>query len=162
MKLDLDRQGSGRTGLEVAERLLLEVDPDLALPADVVLRGRLTVDNLEGRCLVHGELAVTVTVACDRCLDDFALTYPAPVEITVVRAVSSEGEGDSWVIHQRQGEVALDEPLREAALLALPQKLLCRDDCRGICPRCGANRNREACACPDEASDPRWEGLPGR
>ena len=58
MKLDLDRQGSGRTGLEVAERLPLEADPDLALPADVELRGSLTVDNLEGRCLVHGELAV--------------------------------------------------------------------------------------------------------
>ncbi len=148
MKLDLDRQGAGRTRLAVDEHLTLDQDPELGLPATASLRGELSVDNLESRVVVQGTLRVSAAATCDRCLEDFEAEFAADVEIVIVRARSPEGELDSWVIHQRSGEVDLDEPLREAALLALPQKMLCAEDCRGICPTCGANLNRESCDCP--------------
>lgn len=152
MKLDLDRQGSGRTRLEVDERLATGAEEPL--PAEVELRGCLTVDNLEGRILVTGSLEAATVAVCDRCLEDFACRFTAPVEITVLRAPSFEGELDPWVIHQRSGEVDLDEPLREAALLGLPQKLLCDESCRGLCLRCGANLNLETCGCSAGDADP--------
>ena len=155
MKLDLDRQGSGRTRLAVDEWLGLGQDPESELPAEAELRGDLVVDNLDLRVLVHGSLQVGVEVVCDRCLTAFHGEYTADVDVVVVRArVAEPGEGESeaWVIHQRTGEVDLDEPLREAALLALPQKLLCADECRGLCPTCGANLNEGGCACPEPAA----------
>jgi uncharacterized protein len=160
MKLDLDRQGGGRTRLAVDERLALGEDPELGLPAEVTLRGVLVVDNLESRAIVQGTLQVSALVTCDRCLEEFAAEYPADLEVVVVRARSAEGELDAWVIHQRTGEVDLEEPLREAALLALPQKMLCGESCRGLCPTCGTNLNRESCNCPPVAADPREEEFP--
>jgi uncharacterized protein len=121
------------------------------LPAQAALHGELVVDNLDLRVLVHGQLLVGVAVVCDRCLEPFHGEYTADVDVVVVRArvaEPGEGETDAWVIHQRTGEVDLDEPLREAALLALPQKLLCAEECRGLCPTCGANLNDGACHCP--------------
>lgn len=158
MKFDLDRHVPGRSFLEVRERL--RTDAPAPLPDEIGLDGRLTVDNLEGRVVLLGVLSAEARAVCDRCLDDFVCRFAADVEVVVLRDADPRDEADPCVIHQRRGEVDLTEPLREAALLGLPQKFLCAEECRGICPRCGANRNREACACPQEGTDPRWAGLP--
>lgn len=161
MKLDLDRQGPGCTLLDVDERL--PTGAPAPLPPTVGLRGRLTVDNLESRVLVTGVLAGDAVAVCDRCLEDFTCAFETVVEIVVLRdPTSDEGERDSWVIHERSNEVDLDESLREAALLGLPLKFLCADTCRGLCPHCGANRNRESCACAQDETDSRWDELPGQ
>ncbi len=159
MKLDLDRQPSGRSHLDVSERFRTEAPEPL--PAEIELTGRLTVDNLEGRVVVLGTLAGTAAAVCDRCLDEFVCRFEAAVEVVVIRAADQGGEADPSVIHQRRGEVDLAEPLREAGLVGLPQKMLCAEDCRGLCPGCGANRNREACDCPPAESEPGWELPPG-
>jgi len=162
MKLDLDRQGAGRTRLAVDERLNLNQDPASGLPAQAEVHGELVVDNLELQVLVRGPLRTTVEVACDRCLESYREQYSADVDIMIVRARVAEPEEDETearVIHQRTGEVDLDEALREAALLALPQKLLCAEDCRGLCPTCGANLNRESCRC-SPAGEIRDGGIP--
>jgi uncharacterized protein len=51
--------------------------------------------------------------------------------------------------------------LREQVLLSLPARTLCQPDCKGLCPRCGVNRNETACSCDTGPSDPRWEALAG-
>jgi uncharacterized protein len=57
-----------------------------------------------------------------------------------------------------QGDsLALEDVLREQVLLSLPLRTLCKPDCKGLCPRCGANRNRQPCTCVGD--DPRWEAL---
>jgi len=158
MKFDLDRQAPGRSVLEVRERLRSDAPPPL--PAEIALEGRLTVDNLDGRLVLLGALAAAADAVCDRCLGEFVCRFTADVEIVVLRDAIADEEPDPWVIHQRRGEVDLAEPLREAALLGLPQKFLCAEECRGLCPHCGANRNRETCSCPVGDADPRWAGLP--
>ena len=55
----------------------------------------------------------------------------------------------------------LEDVLREQVLLSLPVRTLCKPDCKGLCQRCGANRNSQACSCEDGPSDPRWEALSG-
>jgi uncharacterized protein len=53
----------------------------------------------------------------------------------------------------------LSDALREAVLLEIPIKNLCAEDCRGLCPHCGVDRNRETCACEDAPVDQRWSAL---
>lgn len=158
MKLDLERQPSGRSQLAVAGSITFRSREDE--PAAVEFAGELTVDNLDGRLVVTGSLNATVSASCDRCLEPFDLDYEVPVELMILKDRAVEGEPDSCVIHQRTGEVDLTGPLREAILLALPQKRLCSQECRGLCPVCGANRSRKPCDCKEDRSDPRWDGLP--
>ncbi len=162
MKYDLDRQPQGRFLVTVAEVIVIEPPAAMSetLPDRVALTGELTVDNLEARVLLRGELAAEAELACDRCLENYRARFEAPVEITILRDRSSEDEADVCVIHQRSGEVDLGAPLREAALLALPLKRLCGEQCRGLCSGCGANLNLEPCRCPARRHDPRWDQLP--
>jgi uncharacterized protein len=159
MKLDLDRQEPGRSTLDIAGELALDLDEGRPRRAGVT--GRLTVDNVSGRFLLGGELAATGTTVCSRCLREFEIRWDVPVEIVVLLdETSDEGEGDSLVLRQGRGEVDLRGPLRESAILALPLAPVCAADCRGLCPRCGADRNVENCTCVEDDTDPRWDGLP--
>jgi uncharacterized protein len=63
--------------------------------------------------------------------------------------------------YYQKDSLALEDVLREQVLLALPVRTLCKPDCKGLCPRCGANRNLQACNCDPGPSDPRWEALSG-
>jgi uncharacterized protein len=56
-------------------------------------------------------------------------------------------------------EIDLSFGVRESLLLALPMKVLCSEDCKGLCPHCGANLNEESCDCVAETIDPRWAEL---
>ncbi|RMG61535.1 MAG: DUF177 domain-containing protein, partial [Calditrichaeota bacterium] len=56
-------------------------------------------------------------------------------------------------------EIDLSDQLKEYLILAVPMKMLCKEDCRGICPGCGADLNSEACRCGEPPIDPRWEKL---
>ena len=55
--------------------------------------------------------------------------------------------------------IDLDEIVREQILLALPTRQLCAEDCKGLCPSCGANLNEKACGCEQQQTDPRWSAL---
>jgi uncharacterized protein len=159
MKLDLDRTPTGRSDLPIEVQYVLELDP--IGPDKVMVAGSLHVDNLESRCVVHGELAAIMTVGCGRCLQEYALGFSVPVEVVVLRDAGRETEdADTLVIHQRQGEIDLTDALREAVVLAVPQARICREDCMGLCARCGADLNDGPCSCVDDDVDPRWEGLP--
>ena len=159
MRLDLDRTPTGPSELPVEGSLPLDLGA--GEPGEVRIRGELRVDNLESRFVLRGELTATTVASCDRCLAEFELSYPVPVEAVVLRDAESEDEdSDTPVLHQRGGEVDLTDVLREAVVLAIPQVRVCRDDCRGLCVRCGADLNEGPCECTDVEIDPRWEGLP--
>jgi uncharacterized protein len=91
--------------------------------------------------------------------------FVAQVECRAVPQESGvrEGEGveESSVILDPERRLHLGEVLRLAALPEVPIKRLCRPDCRGICPVCGADRNLESCECSPAARDARWDALRG-
>ncbi len=160
MKLNLDTLPGGRSNLTVDEACRLELEDGDA--GEVRLEGELRVDGTASRVSIQGELAVTGSAECDRCLLGFELAYGADVDVVIVRDGRQEDgdEGTAWTVHQSRGVVDLTPALTEAALLTLPQKMICREDCLGICPSCGADRNARDCDCDHEISDPRWDGLP--
>jgi uncharacterized protein len=113
-----------------------------------------------------GHVKTRMGVACDRCLEstaipvdaDFDLIYrPAAYMPTAEEAVVPRDEVEVG-FYQGKG-IDLKDVLREQILLALPMHRLCREDCRGICPVCGQNRNVTECACHQEPADDRWSAL---
>jgi uncharacterized protein len=70
-----------------------------------------------------------------------------------------EDDPDVFLLDERKGELDLRPALREQWLLHVPGYALCRDDCKGLCPSCGAELNLGPCDCASSAADPRWESL---
>lgn len=103
---------------------------------------------------------------CARCVEpvdhalkaDFDLIFrPAGVDASShERAIHAP---DTEIGYYENGSLLLEDVLREQVLLSLPVKTLCKPDCKGLCPRCGQNRNQTACLCEDVPSDPRWEQM---
>jgi uncharacterized protein len=116
---------------------------------------------------LEGKLTGEFEVACDRCLQfvgvnldvDFAEDF---VTLETYESASAEHEltGADLSISVYDGErIDLDEIIREEILLNLPTRQVCRETCAGLCPTCGANRNRETCSCEQKEIDPRWNAL---
>ena len=103
---------------------------------------------------------------CARCLDPVAQRLEEHFDLlfrpTGVDADGSEhaiSTSDTEIGYYEDGRLAVEDVLREQVLLSLPARALCRQDCKGICPRCGKNRNSEVCACDTSQVDPRWTAL---
>ena len=120
----------------------------------------------ERRVHVSGRLAARVQVECDRCLklvelpvdSVFRLEYVTAEDYQAQQAVElTEADLDLSVF---DGEVIdIDELATEELLLAVPEHVLCKDNCKGICPVCGVDRNSVDCECQTAEADPRWAGL---
>lgn len=147
----LERHGSSREArLEAAVGgLATEV---AAVPGPV--RIDLLLESLVEGVLVSGPLFGVAAYTCARCLTEFPGEFR--VEVTELFAPGAAAEDDEYPIVD--GAIDLELMVRDAVLLSLPFSPLCRPDCRGLCERCGGNRNVGECTCPPE-SDPRWAGL---
>lgn len=103
----------------------------------------------------QGRLQVTLTLSCDRCLEPYDLSLESEMQLLLATASDDSwrlralehggGEFDTLILDEPV--VDLDDILRQQIFLLLPVKSLCAESCRGICHRCGANLNNEACAC---------------
>lgn len=117
---------------------------------------------------VRGNLSVDLELSCARCLEpvahevlkDFDLFYrPQGMNAGQEELTITDAEAE---IGYYSGEgLVLEDVLREQVLLALPLKTICREDCKGLCPQCGKNRNYETCTCEAATTDPRWDALRG-
>jgi uncharacterized protein len=115
-----------------------------------------------------GELSTRVEMRCARCLDPIERDIETKFDL-LYRPLGSNPADDDASISEAETEIGfyqgegilLEDVLREQILLALPVKAVCREDCKGLCPQCGANLNAESCNCAAERSDPRWSALQG-
>jgi uncharacterized protein len=124
------------------------VDAEVPVEVDVALEaigGRAVVAEGTVTALWHGE--------CRRCLAPSGGTLRLPVR----ELYTEDGDGDET--YPLTDDTLDLEPLaRDAIMLELPTAPLCRPDCQGLCPTCGADRNAGACGC-GSAPDPRWSAL---
>ncbi len=115
------------------------------------------VRNTAGALLLSATLSATLSLVCDRCLKPFERVKTVEYRTLVSDEVEDE-ENDQIVQLPPDGQLELDELLRQTFLLELDTKDLCSQDCKGICPGCGADLNHEACRCKREV-DPRLAKL---
>jgi uncharacterized protein len=138
------------TAVGLAELNGVAAEIPVSAPVDV----DLVLERVPEGIVVRGTLSADWTAACSRCLEPVDGRVSVHVD-ELFEPIPLEGE--TYLL----GDDVIDlEPMvRDALLLELPLAPLCRDDCAGLCPTCGANRNDEPCDCAGEEPDPRWAAL---
>ncbi|HZR30364.1 MAG TPA: DUF177 domain-containing protein [Terriglobales bacterium] len=151
----------------------LDLGPDVRQRMPLKSSGRAQlVEEHHGRrgtledIRIAGDLSTGVELFCARCLEpvvhniqrDFDLLYrPQGADAGVKEAAVQSTEAE---ISYYTGEgLLLEDVLREQVLLSVPLRVLCREDCRGLCRHCGRNLNVEQCSCVEQPDDPRWSAL---
>ena len=117
-----------------------------------------TVRNTAGVLMMKGDLTTTIHGLCDRCASPFDREIHFPINVVLVTELADEENEDEWVFPLEGDSADLDDIVRTVFVLNLDSKLLCKEDCRGLCPRCGKNLNDGPCNCQKEL-DPRFAAL---
>jgi len=115
---------------------------------------------------VEGRIAAVVKLECIRCLHlvDVSLDTPFTAGFVTAEYYTQQKEAkldeeDLEVSIFEGDKIDLTELVREQILLTVPEQVFCREDCRGLCQKCGANRNLIDCNCEEKEIDPRWAAL---
>ena len=113
-----------------------------------------------------GTVRATIELACSRCLEPFEWPVDATFDLRYQPRALNQGEGEREIEEDdlstafyENDEIDLGHLMREQFYLSLPMKPLCREDCKGLCPTCGTNRNMAPCGCATEWEDPRLAVL---
>jgi uncharacterized protein len=130
------------------------------------LEVRASAEMVEGQIRVAGELHTRLELVCARCLEpvveeisrEFDLFYRPMHSITREEEMRLKLDDTEIAFFEGQG-LFLADVLAEQVLLAIPMKVICRSDCRGLCPHCGANLNTDECRCESHAADSRMAPL---
>jgi len=140
------------------------VDERVSLIAPAAVNGKVRLSGNE--VFVNGHIDTRAQVECDRCLKPVEL--PVNVDFTLEYISGSEYEASQTAALTEEemsvsvfdgGAIDVDEIVKEQVLLAVPTRMLCREDCKGICPDCGIDRNTGECDCITNEIDPRWAAL---
>jgi DUF177 domain-containing protein len=117
---------------------------------------------------LKGRYAGEFQVPCARCVEPVKIPLAAefdlifrPIGVDAGAAERAISAPETEIGYYQKDSLLLEDVLREQVLLSLPVRTLCKPDCKGLCPRCGKNRNLEACSCEEGPADPRWEALSG-
>jgi uncharacterized protein len=153
---DLEQGPVETAGTIAADDPLFEgLDFRLVEPVDVA--GQLSAAGA-GSYYWRGDLKTAIGTVCRRCLNDVSVPVRAAVDILFTEDQSAD-DPSVYVIPPRALAIDLAPAVREELILAVPAFALCREDCRGLCPRCGRDLNSGPCECDPDAPDPRWAGL---
>jgi uncharacterized protein len=166
MRIELDKlEGKSSTlahSYEAGEIVLDEENARLIEAPQI--NGRITRSGQEVR--LQGTITARAEVDCDRCLKSVTIPIETKFDVNYIPAADYYGndraelQEEDLSLSVFDGEVIkVDELVREQVLLAMPPRLLCGEECKGLCPVCGADKNREDCACEAVEIDPRWAGL---
>src|SRR5258708_3493036 len=166
MRIELDRleQEGGKFSRTYGPDELSLDDDEVGLVEPAEVSGRVRRDGKEVE--LSGELRAKIKTACDRCLQPVNLSIGAEFKERFIPEVSWRAEQQ----HELQEEdlnlavfdgeaIELDDLVREEILLAVPAHVLCCEDCKGLCPVCGIDRNQGSCQCEARETDSRWQGL---
>ena len=141
-------------------------DQQIRQAAPILATGSAEVMETVLEIRVRGHLRTCMEAACDRCLEP--ASFPIDTDFDLVyRPAALAPEGEEVEVGGAETEVGfyegdgleLSEVLREQILLSLPMQRVCREECKGICPVCGQNRNLVECQCHAATADDRWEKL---
>lgn len=142
-------------------------DPDLVLLG--FIQGSVDLLRTGRGILVKTHLVQHVRVQCVRCLADMDVPITIDLEEEFFPTIdlktgnpiiwTAEDDVDAAALIDEKHTLDLREVVRQELIVSLPVHSLCRPDCRGICPTCGADLNVEPCQCEAEELDPRWAAL---
>ena len=113
-------------------------------PEFVSFRHPVQANLTQADIIVSGHVSALITFNCSRCLEDFDRTI----------------EGDFQEVYGLSEEfIDVTNDIRETIFIDLPLRAVCKEECKGICPRCGVNKNFSTCDCPSAKAESRWDAL---
>src|SRR4026208_2507049 len=140
------------------------VDERMSLIAPAAVNGKVRLSGNE--VFVNGHIETRAQVECDRCLKQVELPVNADFDLQYITGAESESSAAAELTEEVmsvsvvEGDtIDVDEIVKEQILLAVPTRMLCQPDCKGICPVCSIDKNTGACDCETNEVDPRWAAL---
>ena len=130
----------------------------VSFPVTEPVRAEGQVRNTAGVLVMTGEISTCIHGTCDRCANTFDREINLPINVVLVTEMANEENEDEWVFPLEGDSADLDDIVRTVFVLNLDSKLLCKEDCKGLCHRCGRNLNDGPCNCQKEL-DPRFAAL---
>ena len=137
---------------------------DMKVVAPVALAFDIFKDKAQFRLV--GRVQTVLELPCGRCLESFTWPVDATFDLRYQPHADNAGDGEREIEEDdlatafyEDQTIDLGQLTREQFYLSLPLKPLCREDCRGLCPVCGTNLNRDSCDCKREWEDPRLAVL---
>ena len=155
MKINISNLSEGIHEYDFEESpSLLKLDGRFSKPVFV----RVAIEKRRRQLFLTGHIKTLGRFICDRCLDDFDSDVAVDYRMTYVYDASDAGEVDKdelTVIHASTNEISIGEDVKEYVLLSVPLKLLCKENCAGLCGTCGTNLNHETCNCAKQEKEPK-------
>jgi uncharacterized protein len=166
MRIQLENLEGGRSDFAHVYQPdeLNPVDERIRLTEPATVKGKVRLSGNE--VFVNGHIDTRAQVECDRCLQQIELPVSADFALEYITGSDYESSEmaelteDAMAVSVFDGDaIDVDEIVKEQVLLAVPTRLLCREDCKGICPECGIDKNTGECQCVTNDIDPRWAAL---
>lgn len=154
----LGREGAVDVEAGIASDHELWKDTDLVWDGDVSVRLRASFAGT-GEVVVRGTAAGTLKQDCRRCLEPVLAEMDEELTMVFVSEADEEEDGGAYPLEPIGDELDLSEAVREELVLAMNPFVVCKPECRGLCPRCGQDLNVGTCECTVEEPDPRWAAL---
>ena len=130
----------------------------VSYPVSEPVLAEATVRNTAGVLVMTGSIRTTIHGTCDRCASPFDREIHFPIDVVLVTEMANEENEAEWVFPLEGDSADLDDIVRTVFVLNLDSKLLCKEDCKGLCHRCGKTLNDGPCNCQKEL-DPRFAAL---
>jgi len=137
--------------LEINRDMLKRDDFEVKLISPLIVKGKATLDGED--IIVKGSIETSIKSFCARCLK--SVDYPLNINFEE-RFSKKQGEDIYPMLEDR---IDLEDMIVDNVILSYPLKVLCKEDCKGLCPECGLDLNEGQCDCLKDVIDPRLEAL---
>jgi uncharacterized protein len=147
------------------------VESSVVMPAEVGLADYeefcnpieivLNINKIGSEIYIRAVVSTTAKLFCDRCLDEYEWPVKETIDIicTTDTGLAKNDQDDVYFMTKATKEIDITESIRQLLIICLPERKLCKKNCKGMCSQCGTNLNLETCQCTNEKIDPRWEAL---
>ena len=152
----IDRPGESVSYSAVVD--LSDLQYGTCYPVTEPVKAEGTVRNTAGVLVMKGMITTCIHGICDRCAAAFDRDVEIPIDAVLVTELANEDNEDEWVFTLEGDSADLEDIVRTIFVLNMDSKMLCSDDCKGLCCGCGKNLNHESCTCEKEI-DPRFAAL---
>ena len=160
LKIKVSNLANGRYEYEFIGKI---TEIDVSEPYIDSYKTKVVLNKFENQIILDAETNISANLICDRCASEFQPVITSKYRMiylfTQDVANYDNKKIDVVYLHPETDKIDLSKDIRDYALLAIPMKKLCSEDCKGLCPKCGKNLNDGPCDCRDEEMDPRWEPL---
>ncbi len=136
-------------------------DIELGQPFFGKINTKVVLNKLSDQLIADVSSDLLAEFECDRCTVKFKEKIKSVYKMIYLTRVDVNQSDDIYVtyISRETDKISLDKDVREFAILSIPMKKLCKEDCKGLCPRCGVDLNYEKCNCQKEEINPVWLPL---